>query len=96
MANTYTNGQQVRSTVTFTVGGSATDPTTVVAKVMAPDGTVTTYAYGTDAELVKNTTGVYYVDITGDQDGPWNYRFVGTGTCVAASEGTFYITSKFQ
>ena len=33
------------------------DPDTVTFKIMSPSGTIASYAYGTDAELVKASTG---------------------------------------
>lgn len=95
MANSYYEGQQVRVKVTFTVARTPTDPSTVVAKIKDPSTTVTTYTYGTDAELVKETTGVYYVDVATTAVGTWTYRFAGTGTAAAAAEGTFTVTSSF-
>jgi hypothetical protein len=46
-----------------------TDPSTVTFKLRSPGGIETSYEYGTDAELVKSSTGDYYVDVTPDFDG---------------------------
>lgn len=91
----YINGQQVRLTATFTVNGAATDPTTVVFKSKDATGTVTTLTYGTDPQPVRTATGIFYVDLTLSTDGAVFYRFVGTGTCVAASEGSVLVESAF-
>ncbi|MGD9879036.1 MAG: hypothetical protein AB7E70_20935 [Hyphomicrobiaceae bacterium] len=69
--------------------GEAADPTAVTFRIMEPDGTETTYVYGTDAELVKAGTGDYYVHWTCAKEGRHSYRFEGTGTVTAAGEQVF-------
>ncbi len=93
--NTYRKGQKVRCVAGFAVSGMPTDPTTVTAKVKKPSGTVTTYVYGTDAALVKDSTGNYHIDVTSDEKSEWNFRFEGTGTCAAVEEQAFNVTTVF-
>lgn len=88
MTTTYDYGDQVRVTCTFTdLNGSAADPTGITFKWKTPEGTASSYVYGTDAELVKSATGIYYVDLPLNVEGVWHYRFEGTGSLVAADEG---------
>jgi hypothetical protein len=48
--------------------------------------------YGVGAELVKDSTGVYHVDIDADEAGKWLYRFYSTGTGQASSSiGEFIV-----
>lgn len=71
------------------------DPSTVVLKLMSPNGTTTTYTYGTDAELVKANTGDYYTDYSPDMSGRWWYRWETTGTGTAtAVEGSFVVQNS--
>jgi hypothetical protein len=71
------------------------DPTTVTFKAYSPSGTTTTYAYATDAELVRADTGDYYVDFEPDEPGRWFYRWASTGTGTAiALEGTFVVQAS--
>jgi hypothetical protein len=93
--NYYKLGQKVRCTVNFKVSSVLTDPTTVTCKVMDPGKNVVTYVYGTDAALVKDSTGIYHVDVTTDEKKQWNFRFEGTGTCVAVEESEFGVRSVF-
>lgn len=93
--NYYKKGQKVRVTCLFKVAGVLTDPTTVTCKVMDPSRNVTTYVYGTDAALVKDSIGTYHVDIVTDETKEWNFRFEGTGTCVAVEESTFGVGTVF-
>lgn len=97
MANHYDKGDLVRCTGTFTdASGTAQDPAAVLFKYQDPSGNATTYTYGTDAELVKSSTGVYYVDVDADEAGVFLYRFYSTGTGQAADEGFFRVEeSKF-
>lgn len=62
------------------------NPTAVSIKVTNPAGTTTTYVYGTDADLIRSSTGMYYINIdTTDKPGKWKYRWYSTGTGQAAS-----------
>ena len=90
----YELGQVPRLTVTITVASVNTDPTGLTFQMREPDGTVTAYVYGTDAQLVKSAAGIYYVDWTIDQEGEHRYRWVGTGTAAGADEHRFRVTSS--
>jgi len=91
----YVLGALVRCSAAFTTaGGTAQDPGTVTFKVKAPDGTVTTYVHGTDAELVKDSTGNYHVDVSAAAAGAWHFRFAGTVSGQAAAEGLFRVDSS--
>ena len=103
MTNLYKKGQKVRVKATqFEVYDDGTDtwvptdPTTVKCVIKAPDGTVTTYVYGTDVELVKDGAGVYHLDVVANQNKRWHYRYEGTGTCTAVEEGSFQVRSAFS
>ena len=95
MINLYKQGQKVRCSVVFTVDGVATDPSTVTCKVKNPAGTISTYVYDTDVEVVKTDVGAYYLDVVTDKKGEWNFRFEGTGTCTAVDELGFFVTTVF-
>ncbi len=89
-------GDKVRCTGTFeTAAGVDTDPSAVYCKVKSPSGTTTTYTYGTDAALVKQATGIYYVDVSLTEPGTWHFRFYATGTGQAASEESFVAKDSF-
>ena len=84
-------GDVTRLTVAFVdLASVATDPTTVTFVMRAPDGTTTTYVYGTDSELVKDSVGNYHVDWTIAQELRHHYEFNGTGTVIASFPGEFY------
>lgn len=91
MSSIFNIGQQVRITGTFRdSSGALTNPTAVSFSYKEGD-TTTTYVYGTDAELVRDSTGVYHVDITPTVAGTIEWRMWSTGTLVQAEQGNFYI-----
>lgn len=94
MADVFTVGNEVRLSCAFTVNDVATDPTTVTLQVTDPSGNVDTYTYAL-AQLTKSVTGAYYKDVSVDEFGFWKYRWVGTGTCAAAVEGSWWGMTEF-
>lgn len=92
MANTYDIGDVIRCSAALTdADGVAVDPTTITFHWQTPAGVEANYVYSTDAELVKDSTGNYHVDLTIDDDGVWYHRFESTGTNIAAAERYFII-----
>lgn len=82
-------GDKVRLSAAFTdISEAAQDPGGILCRVREPDSTVTTYTYGTDAALVKDSTGNYHVDFLTSQSGRHRYGFYGitSGQAVAESE----------
>jgi hypothetical protein len=89
--NAYDIGDLVRCTGTFASSGTNVNPDAIMFKVKTPAGVVTTLTYGTDAALVRDSTGVYHVDVSVAEAGEYEYRFWSTGTGQAASEGQFVV-----
>lgn len=95
MSNMYNLGDKVRCQGTFTDSdGDEQDPISVFVSVKEPGGTITTYEYGEDGEVIKSATGVYYVDLDADTTGRWWYRFYATGSGQASSEEAFDVASS--
>ena len=85
-------GDEVKVTAVFTDpdnGNAALDPTAVKFDFTTPAGLTTTYIYGTNSELVKDSTGNYHVLIDAATSGIWTYRWYSTGTGKAADDGRF-------
>ena len=78
----------------FTVAGTPTDPTALSFVMRAPDGAETTYLWGTDDELVNDSTGNFHVDWPVAQAGRHHYRWIGTGAAAEADSGEFYALAK--
>jgi hypothetical protein len=95
--NAYNVGDQVRLTVSFAnAAGNLADPTAVTLLVrrryqLEPVAT-STYTY--PGTITKDSTGIYHVDVTPDNEGVWDYRWVATGTVVAAEEGAFNVPNS--
>lgn len=88
MANGYVLGNLSQVSVAFTDDANVpADPTTVICIIVEPDGTKTTYTYGTGDEVVRDGVGEYHLDLLIDAAGSWPYRWAGTGAVIAADEG---------
>lgn len=78
--NEYPYGQSVllETTEEFTdKDGTAVDPDVVRIYVQQPDNTESIYVYNVDPEVVRVTTGEYYMVQTCEQAGYWYYRIEG-------------------
>jgi len=90
MPGPYDVGDQVRLTVTIKTSGIPTDPTGLTFKLRNPQNTITTtYVFGTDAEVVKESTGVFHFDHTIPESGIHRWRWEATGAAVGAAEGEY-------
>lgn len=87
--NQYLRGRVVRVTGTVVnENGTPVNPTTMTFKVKNPAGTTTTYVYGTDSQVVRPSTGNFYVDVTASAEGRYQYRWESTAP-NGADEGEF-------
>lgn len=90
--NEYYPGNLVRVDGNFTDENNApADPSTVSVKVRTPAGASTTYTYGVDPEVIKDSVGNYHIDLQPDLEGTWYYRWEGTGSIRAAGDWRFYV-----
>jgi hypothetical protein len=88
-------GQQPKLTADFkTTAGVLTDPSAVTFKIKLPSGTTTTYVYGVDSQLVRASTGSYYVLWTLTVAGTHRYSFTGTGALTAYNETVFVVHAQ--
>jgi hypothetical protein len=93
--NSYAIGSLVRLSAEFHSSASVdVDPTVVKIQVRTPSGTITTYTYGTDAAVVRASTGHYYLDVDANAAGEWLYRWYSTGTGQAAKEEGFTVEAS--
>lgn len=77
----YDLNSKVRvSKVYLDADGLAVDPSVVSVSTWSPGtASVNAYVYPTDAELVKDSTGHYHIDVLGDEVGIWRVQWVGDG-----------------
>lgn len=86
----------VQITITFTDdAGDLADPSTVVFRTESPNGRRASYTFGTDAEIQKDSTGIYIADVTPDESGRWSYRWETTGPVFTTEDSFIVLTSPF-
>jgi hypothetical protein len=95
VANVYDLGDVVVVTAGFkNSAGTLADPDVVKFDwKLEQSGATTTYTYPT--VIVKDSTGVYHVNLNADTEGTYYYRFYSTGTGKAAAEDSFFVKSNF-
>lgn len=69
------------------------DPTTITAEFSNPAGVKTTWVFGADVELVRESVGVYHYDIDLNLPRVWHYRIEGTGTVKAVSQNQLNVVA---
>lgn len=70
---------------TFSVDGVGTNPTTVTLTITSPSNVVST------PTPTSSGSGAYSADIVCDEDGSWQYEWVGTGAAVDTAVGTWRV-----
>lgn len=73
--------------------GNVVDPATVVGKFVLSGGTATSYTYGSDEQLEKNSTGDYQFAFTPDAAGTW-YARIETTSPDTAYETSFAVAAS--
>jgi hypothetical protein len=73
--------------------GVLTDPGGVIFKTRSACGTETTYTYGEDDEIERDSAGIYLANIVPDEAGRWNFRWETTGP-VYVTAGTFLVQAS--
>ena len=79
----------------FTTGGVATDPTAVTITIRQPNDILLVYGWptaGASGLVTRESAGRFYVDVTYDRPGTWEYRLAGTGAVTAAAEGRVIVS----
>ncbi len=88
----YDVGDLRRFQVSFTdVDDAPVDPTSVTVRLREPDGTLMSFVYGTDPEVVRTALGAYEIDLALTQAGRHVLRWEGTGAGQAAEETEFHV-----
>lgn len=71
--------------------GQLADPTTLVFLMYEPDKTLTEYTYGTDNEVVQDSTGKYHVYWDATKPGKHWWRYEASGNIGVAEETSFTV-----
>ena len=82
----YDIADRVKLQVSFVdSSGAHADPDEVTLKIKTPSGT-TSYVYGVDADVIRESAGVYYYLLLLGEAGKHVYRWEGVGTLYAGGE----------
>lgn len=82
----------VRSTVTFKdVDGELADPPGVAVHWKNPADVVSSYTYLVDVEVVRDSVGVYHMDLLAASAGQWWVRWEGVD--LVTEEDYFTVTT---
>lgn len=92
MMNQYTAQTTIRLavTVTATIGGALTDPTTVTLSMRNPDHSIDDLT----SAVVRDSVGVYHAEVTPTELGLHMYEWRGSGAVSVASIGQFLVTQS--
>lgn len=96
MTNHFSAGSLVKLTSTFQDADEVLfNPTDVKITIEDPNGTITTYEYGVDGGLIKDSTGIYHIDVdTTGKPGTWHYRWFSLGTGQASSKNLAFVVGR--
>ena len=73
------------------------DPTTIEFSYRVDHGDITEYKYGEeDAKIVRDSLGVYYIDLTLATSGNYAYHFIGGGAIENAIEDSFRVLTALD
>ena len=89
-------GSAVRASVTIkNQAGTLIDPTTLKVEFFDGNKNVReSFIYGVDAELVKDSVGLYHADfLIPSPSGIWTVTFTSTGTGAGVGKSTFTVES---
>lgn len=88
----YKLGQLITLTAKFTVGGVYRDPDIVTITVLLPDE-ATRYekSYPADAEIVRDSAGIYHLDFSPTQAGLHTYQGKSTTPAQSLQESVFRV-----
>jgi hypothetical protein len=92
--NTYDVGDGVVVSTTFTdrLTAAPVDPDDVFLDVRwHSSAEPTTYTYGEDDEVVRDSEGVYHSLISATGPGLWHYGWRSSGDVVSAEQGEFLV-----
>ena len=73
------------------ISGAVIDPVSLVLRVKTAGGAVTAYTYGMNAEVVRESTGIYHADIALPTAGQWSYRWEVAAPNAGVAEGSINV-----
>jgi hypothetical protein len=82
MANSYLQGQRIRTTGEYrnVASGALVDPANVFFHSLNPNNVSITRQFGVDPNVIRDGLGQYHYDLLLDVAGDWYYGWSSTGT----------------
>lgn len=90
----YEIGARRKLVGTITVDGEVVDADELLFQIRTPDGEITTYTEGTDAQIVRASEGVYHVFWDCEQTGNHYWWFVASGDVAAVTRPKNFRVNK--
>ena len=95
MYDKITAGETVKFTAHISnLKNKLIDPTGVIFKIQDPDGDIRTFVYGTDASLMRDSLGVFSIDLILYTAGKHLIRWETTSPNVAIEEEEIIAEAK--
>jgi hypothetical protein len=95
MMQTYDKGDVLRVIGTFTdVDNALVDPGSVVFSYRTPAGTKHDLTYLQDPEVIRESPGVYYFDLSFTESGQWCVAYRSSGNGQAAAERNYFVRTS--
>jgi len=95
-ANTFAEQNMLKFTVTFTdeATGALEDPTSVAFGYRVDGGSITTFVYNRDSNIVRLSQGTYAISISStNKPGTWVWEWQSTGIAQASVSGAITVTA---
>lgn len=91
---TYDKGDMVVLTASWkNEAGDFVDPDTVTLKILNPDGSITSYIYGSST-MTRTAAGRYRYEFKPVVQGKYDYRWEGTGAATATGQSGFFCEDR--
>lgn len=90
--NVYQIGEAARCTAEFRDTSNAlVDPSGFTYSFTTPGGVTTSYTYPGAAQIVRDSLGMFHVELSCTERGVWVYRWASTGLAAAAEQFEFTV-----
>jgi len=73
------------------LAGDIADPTQLVFSIKEPSGDITTYIWGIDDEVVRDSEGIFYVDWDASEVGTHYYKWQANGAVQLGKSAAFSV-----
>lgn len=87
-------GTTIRIYGTLLVNETPTDPNTLRLDIIDPTSTTTSYEFGTDPEIVRDSVGQFHFDLMLTQRGVWRYQWFSNASLTAFEEGIIEVADE--